>query len=148
MFTKLSILFLYQRLFHGKIFVRILWALGLFVLGYSIARIFVDVLQCVPIEADWNPLLPGAKCVNLTAELITFSSLNTVTDIIILILPIPMLWQLKIKMTQKLQLIGIFMLGGLVCVMSVVRAITLVKISHLDATCKLCSPPFSSPNTH
>ena len=39
--------------------------------------------------------------------------MNVVTDIITLSLPLPLIWRLQINKLQKLQLIGIFLLGYL-----------------------------------
>ncbi|KAI9871072.1 MAG: hypothetical protein M1830_003474 [Pleopsidium flavum] len=48
--------------------------------------------------------------------------LNVLTDFIILALPIPFLWELKASPTRKVQLFGIFGLGGCVCVFGIIRA--------------------------
>ena len=40
-------------------------------------------------------------------------SLNAVTDIGALCLPMPLLWQLHVTREKRIQLMGIFLLGGL-----------------------------------
>jgi hypothetical protein len=44
---------------------------------------------------------------------VVMGSLNVVTDIATLCLPMPLLWRLQISTERKLQLIGMFMVGGL-----------------------------------
>ena len=109
---KSSILLLYHRIFPSKRFNVILWCVGAFVLSYSLAQSAAEVFQCSPIDSLWNPKVKG-KCIDLDKVLITCSSLNIATDILILLLPLPALLKLHISTERKLQLIGIFMLGGL-----------------------------------
>ena len=41
------------------------------------------------------------------------AALNVFTDLVILILPIPIVWSLQLPKRQRLVLIGIFSLGGM-----------------------------------
>ena len=109
---KSSILLLYRRLFPGRHFHIILWCVGGFVLSYSIAQCLVEVFECSPVNSLWNPQVKG-ECIDLSSELIASSVLNVVTDVFLLVLPLPILWRLQISMKRKLELIGIFLLGGL-----------------------------------
>ena len=110
--TKLSILLFYYRIFPGPRFKVILWLVGAFVLAYSIAAAAVNLFQCVPVESVWNPAIKS-RCVNLGADLIALSSINVVTDFLILCLPMPQLWQLHTSRARKIQISGMFLLGGL-----------------------------------
>jgi hypothetical protein len=49
------------------------------------------------------------------------SAVNVITDVILLVLPIPYVWSLNAALAQRLILIGIFLLGTFVAVVSVVR---------------------------
>ena len=57
-----------------------------------------------------------------------------VTDIAILILPMHPVWHLRIPQAQKLAVMGIFLLGGFVCIASIVRLYYLDRISNSDPT--------------
>ena len=50
-------------------------------------------------------------------------------DRIIWIMPVPMLWRLRTSRTQKIVLTSIFVCGGFVCIVSIIR---LVILSHLN----------------
>lgn len=113
-FTKLAILLFYHRIFPGKIFTRILWGIGAFILAYTITSSMVNLLQCVPISANWDPTVAvAATCVDFGSELITLSTINAVTDFALLILPMPNLWRLHTNVQKKIQLMVMFALGGL-----------------------------------
>ena len=72
----------------------------------------VNLLQCLPIRADWQSSVPP-KCVNLKVELIILSPINAITDITILALPMPLIWRLHTTRSRKLQVSCTFLLGGL-----------------------------------
>ena len=110
--TKLSIILFYRRLFPVRTFVIVLWCVFAFVAAYSTTAALVNLLQCLPIGADWDPNITP-KCVNLDVELIILSSINVVTDVAILCLPMPLVWRLQTSRVRKLQVSGVFLLGGL-----------------------------------
>ena len=111
--VKTSVLYLYGRLFGvKKWFATLLLWMGIFVWAYSIAGVLVVIFQCHPINAAWNLAIRG-KCINLPLGAIVVGGINCAVDIITLCLPIPLVWQLQIKRKWKIQLIGIFLLGGL-----------------------------------
>ena len=57
----------------------------------------------------------GSSCTRIRPNIasVIMASLNVVTDILTLCLPLPFLWRLQIDMERKSQLIGVFLLGGL-----------------------------------
>ena len=110
--VKLSILLLYRRIFPVQWFTRTLFAVAVLVFSYTLAGTMTVIFQCVPVKHDWNAAVP-ATCVDFEAELISLGVINSLTDFLILFLPIPMLWKLKTSTTRKLQLTGMFGLGGL-----------------------------------
>ena len=110
--TKLSVILLYHRMFPSSRFKILLWCVGAFVGMYSFTAAMVNIFQCVPVDADWNPTIKP-RCVNLGADLIALSSIDVITDFVILALPMPYLWKLHTSRSKKIQLAGIFLLGGL-----------------------------------
>ena len=109
---KLSILFLYGRIFVQPWFKKALIALGAFVIAYSIAQIFGDIFQCVPIKSLWDPSVSG-YCINYPDLIIIMGVINIVTEIIMLVLPLPLLWRLQLSRSRKSLLTVLFTMGGL-----------------------------------
>ena len=70
------------------------------------------VFECRPVDAAWALGVPG-NCINMNVALVVMAGFNVLTDFITLGLPLPRLWQLQTSRTRKLQLMGIFLLGGL-----------------------------------
>lgn len=61
-------------------------------------------------------------------------------DLVILSLPIPMIWKLQIDSRRKAALSAMFLLGGFVCLTSILRFVALAKINIKDITCKSSLP--------
>ena len=111
--VKISVLLLYRRLFPSKMFLYVLLGVGGFVLCYTVVQGLTTFLQCIPISGAWDPAVyVKARCVALDVAFIVNASLNVLTDVTTLCLPLPFIWRLQIKKERKLQLIGIFLLGG------------------------------------
>jgi len=128
---KFSILALYHRLFPSAALFRWILALGALTLVYSIIQAICMGLQCVPLSKIWVPNEPG-YCIKIDSIYTSMAVLNLVTDILILALPIPSLWSLKLATARKVQLYGVFALGGCVCAFGVVRAVFVGTASHQD----------------
>lgn len=68
---------------------------------------------CIPFAANWNPSIPGAKCVDWT-KLYRWGILpNVFTDLGILVLPLPIVWNLQTTFRMKLGLTVTFAVGVL-----------------------------------
>lgn len=80
--------------------------------AYNLAQVFFEIFQCVPISSAWDPSETG-KCVPYGALVLAMGIVNIVTDVIMLILPMPLLWRLKVSATRKWMLMIMFSLGGL-----------------------------------
>lgn len=87
-------------------------------------------MQCSPREKSWKPELPG-HCLNGQVIQIIIGSLNAVSDFSILILPLPLVWALKLDTARKIRVMGILCIGLLACVASVVRLGYIVNILHM-----------------
>lgn len=109
--VKLSVLLLYRRLFPNRHFQVILWCVGAFILCYTIIGILVCIFECQPIEVAWEPSTKG-RCIHLSIATMFMACMNFITDFVTLLLPMPLLWRLQISKERKLQLIGIFLTGG------------------------------------
>lgn len=113
LFAKLSILFLYYRIFHvSQRFVYCVWFLGIVQVAWSIATYLVHWLECIPLQKLWNPAVNG-YCINSQAFLAAGETPNSLVDFALIGLAIWMVKPLKVKTSVKIKLSAIFMIGGL-----------------------------------
>ncbi|CAJ2511901.1 Uu.00g075260.m01.CDS01 [Anthostomella pinea] len=120
---KLSLFFQYYRLIrdiprYSFIYIVIMGIIT----SWTIAQILVLSLICIPVQGYWDPTI-SAKCLDPDSVVWVNSIGNIVTDIIVLLLPMPVAWRLNLKKGQKWGVIGIFGLGFLTCVVSIFRLV-------------------------
>lgn len=69
------------------------------------------VLMCTPEALNWDATIMNGHCGNKFAAYLAVGIGNLVTDLVIIILPMPFVWQLQLRNTQKLGIMGIFGIG-------------------------------------
>lgn len=113
---KFAILLLYQRVFDtgsnrwfGKAVKVCLVLQGIDTIIYLGLIIF----ECVPIAAVWDKSITNAKCLNLRAVALIGSISSIATDVILIILPMPVLWRLQVSRTKRIGLALIFSVASL-----------------------------------
>ena len=140
---KVSILLLYVRIFGRQRYFRFTaYGLGLFTICWSIMVILVCAFQCQPVQYIWDKSIDGT-CINALEFFVVGSTIDVVTDFAILLLPLPSVVRLQLSVFQRVSLVGIFLLGSLTCVFSLVRLVIITQQLanfDLDITCKF---PFS-----
>jgi hypothetical protein len=99
-FNKLSLLWLYRRIFKTPAFLKWSMAVILVVVAFGVAFIVVFMTQCHPVSYIWNPV-PGGGCRDLTYQEYASVSVNMAIDLAIFILPLPVLWTLQMTMRNK-----------------------------------------------
>lgn len=110
---KLAILVLYRRLFPMPTVRMIIYVLAAILVGASIANTATSLAACKPFEANYNPTLPKAKCINKESFFIWTSIPNIVTDVVMLVLPLPIVWNLHNTRRIKAALTFTFLVGSL-----------------------------------
>ncbi|KAH8886254.1 hypothetical protein GQ53DRAFT_617364, partial [Thozetella sp. PMI_491] len=123
--TKVSILLLYQRIFHNIRWLRIASRVLIGITcAYLIAMTGTAIFQCTPIERAFDKSIPGT-CINNTATWFTNSIFSAVTDFVILSLPMYPVYQLQVPRMHKIALALVFCLGIFVVITACVRMTTL-----------------------
>ena len=112
-FTKMSILLQYLTIFPTRRFRIACYVVLGFVSSYGVWTLFGNIFMCTPVAFFWNKAIPDGKCLNQFAVWFTNGAVNILQDIVILILPMPVLRNLPILKGQKRALMVMFALGGL-----------------------------------
>ncbi|KAI0834645.1 hypothetical protein F5Y06DRAFT_300499 [Hypoxylon sp. FL0890] len=132
--TKISILFFYFRLFPQRTYRIFLWVMMVFVGLTGLICSLADIFQCNPVHKAWDSHAPGT-CINRPAFFFANAGLNIFQDLVIYLLPSPILWNVHLPARQRIALIGIFVVGGFVCVTGIMRIPTLsVAVASEDPT--------------
>ncbi|KAH7029115.1 uncharacterized protein B0I36DRAFT_128433 [Microdochium trichocladiopsis] len=99
---KSSLILLYLQLF-GDVNRKFRWccyALLVYTCGYITCNMFTEFLGCQPIEKKWNQSVPG-HCINSVAANIAYGFGHMSSDLMIGILPLPMIWKMRFKTTKE-----------------------------------------------
>ena len=118
---KLSILSMYLRIFTTKPYRRSVYVLAVVLILNFIVGGLTGSLGCQPLAFFWNNSIPGGHCINITAFFRWISLPNILTDVIMLALPQPLIWTLKITRDQKIGLTLTFLTGSVGLIASAFR---------------------------
>lgn len=108
--TKASILLLYLRIFIIKPFRVVCWVMLGIILSYMTASVFVSIFQCAPLPRAWDKSIPGT-CISITMNWYANAGFSIATDVIILLMPMPIIYSLRLQRNQKVGLMVVFALG-------------------------------------
>ncbi|KAF1913236.1 hypothetical protein BDU57DRAFT_522013 [Ampelomyces quisqualis] len=133
-FVKLSILFFYRAIASHRTFRRYVNATIIFVCMYTFAAAIASAFQCETPSDSWatagylaqfdgdpKTKRPRIKCYDPIKLWVFSAAINLVSDVIIMLLPIPALLSLRVPMSKRLALIGIFSIGIMAIIASSVR---------------------------
>ncbi|KAF9728338.1 hypothetical protein PMIN04_007725 [Paraphaeosphaeria minitans] len=120
---KLNMLLLYKRVV-SVVWVKKFLLPAMIIVGISGVSIWILFASaCRPFHKLWQILPdPGKYCMPQSpAFLITVLVLNLFTDLIIILIPIPIIWPLKISLARKLGLLLMFCAGIFVMIAAILR---------------------------
>lgn len=111
--SKLSLLLLYYRVFRFGYFKRACYAAGALVGAWAVVSTVLLFILCVPLYKYWDKTVEG-HCSD-PAPVRLFNSIATIiTDVLILCLPLPQIWRLQgLRMVDRIGLSVLFALGFL-----------------------------------
>ncbi|TVY80878.1 hypothetical protein LSUE1_G005420 [Lachnellula suecica] len=125
-FPKLAILALYLRLFTIQPYQRIIYGTAAVVALTAIVCPIVSMNMCRPFEHNWNKNMAG-HCLDEVAFDRWGSFPNIVTDIVIMVVPMPIVWRLQASTRMKIGLTILFLTGSLGLATSIVRFISFFR---------------------
>ncbi|KAL2127910.1 hypothetical protein VTI74DRAFT_9998 [Chaetomium olivicolor] len=133
-FFKVALLISYLRLFKGtshSIYRRVVWVAMAAIVAGHLGCALTLVLACSPVHKSWEPSVPG-KCLAPGPSFTAYAIVTIVSDVVVAVIPIPVLLQLKVNTGKKIGLIVIFLLGLFTTLCSVFRYLQIDRIQHGD----------------
>lgn len=111
--AKLAVLWLYRRVFSPRRWSpfdnSIVFLIVLLILFYT-STTLVKIWECKPRAKVYNPKLPGT-CVDVSLLLDISGAFNTLTDFVILLLPVNAVWKMNAKLQKKIIVVLVFTFG-------------------------------------
>lgn len=112
---KLAITEFFKRLILNiwrRSYERILQFIRWFLLVTFICVVIADIVECHPTNHYWQVVPdPGGKCRQGYAQLLTMGTVNVITDLLLVVFPIPIIIRSQMSVKRKIQLVALFALS-------------------------------------
>ncbi|KAM0550239.1 hypothetical protein ACHAPJ_009088 [Fusarium lateritium] len=107
----LSLVLFYRHLSPQIWWKRCAWAIAALIICYNTAILFAVIFTCHPISKHWDARMTGGSCGHPVGIYMTTATMGIVTDLVLLIMPIPMVWGLQMPKRQKIGVIMLLFIG-------------------------------------
>lgn len=113
-FNKLSVLSLYIIITPNKKFRAVVYSLMGFVIGFTLAYVLVQILDCNPVQGQWDlRLFQTTQCIDsAVSPMQILSVINILVDLAVVVLPIPVILPLPLSKKDKASCLLLFAAGG------------------------------------
>ncbi|KAF5632554.1 clock-controlled 8 (ccg-8) [Fusarium tjaetaba] len=106
----------------------LIWALLVAYIPIQILRI----VNCYPIRTYWDPDVRNARCLNQRKIFFSDLSLSIVTDLVILLIPIPLTWKLRMSIGKRIKIVLLLGAGGIATALTLFRVAKAVDFLNSD----------------
>ncbi|CAI4218965.1 unnamed protein product [Parascedosporium putredinis] len=125
---KTSVAILLLRIPLGRCWAAFCWSMIALQAAYGIGNTVYLLLQCRPIEANWEPadLAGRGGCLPVSAMVAASnagSAVNISTDVLLSLAPAAVIWRLRAARREKLLTAALMCLGLLAAVSSIVKTV-------------------------
>ncbi|KAF8246192.1 hypothetical protein K440DRAFT_662286 [Wilcoxina mikolae CBS 423.85] len=132
--VKCAIIALYHRLATQKQHKMLLKVIGAVVLGHGIAATITTAHMCDPVAIIWQPSFP-IGCINILDFNYFNATFHILTDLMLAVIPIPILKGLQINRRKKIGLVIVFAVGALTILGTIARQVTnAIALNNMDFT--------------
>lgn len=112
-FTKLSLLIVYLRLSPQTWFRVAAWFSIVIVILYTCVITLLMLFRCHPVRRAFDPKIQTGHCLDAGILYMATAVSNILTDVMIFLLPSPMILKLRIGTSLKVAAIAVFGFGSL-----------------------------------
>lgn len=142
---KITILLLYHQIFGTAYpwFRKVNFVVLALNIMTMISMFLVSVLQCVPPSGYWDRSV-DATCVDGNAFNWGQAVINTIMDFIILLMPLPIIWNMQTTRRRKIHIWLLFGLGSATCIVSLLRIILYKNMNPYDINYTFVPPTIAT----
>ncbi|KAF2150295.1 hypothetical protein K461DRAFT_295589 [Myriangium duriaei CBS 260.36] len=124
---KLAILVFYARIFVYNVQRMVTYVLMGFIISWSIAASLTAVFSCSPIKYFWDKSIVDGTCINIRHFWGYGCIPNIIADFVMLLLPLPMVWELQADIKVKAGLTVTLLTGSVGMVGGIIRTVEFIQ---------------------
>ncbi|KUJ17954.1 uncharacterized protein LY89DRAFT_683928 [Mollisia scopiformis] len=118
----------YLRIFHvSRGFRTSVYVMGAYVFCWWISVLLVTIFQCLPVGPVHTL---DSKCIDVLKFFRVAAVTNVISDVIIILMPIPVVLKLQLPIGQKIAVVAIFCTSSLVIVAGIGRTVAYFSVAH------------------
>ncbi|KAI0424816.1 hypothetical protein F5Y09DRAFT_347330 [Xylaria sp. FL1042] len=136
---KLSILALYRSIFPSVRFHHAVTAIASLVVAWTVAALILGLTYWVPVESLWDPSVLRIHYQPENVIQLVIISVHIGVEILIFFLPVLPVLKLQASAEKKRLILITFAVGGVGCIVSIVRIPVWVLSEDVDLSCTLTS---------
>lgn len=136
--TKVTLLLLIARVFAVRR--GVVLGLRIFIVVLLLAYLPIQLMKmavCLPIRTYWlgEESVPGGSCLPQRSLFLSDLTLAIITDFIVLLVPVPLTWSLRVSRYKKMKIVALLGAGGAATAVTVYRMYTVVDfLNTADVT--------------
>ncbi|KAF3019292.1 hypothetical protein E8E14_007980 [Neopestalotiopsis sp. 37M] len=133
--SKLSVLAMYMTLMPVHRMIIAVRCVGVFVILYNFSGFITGLAICRPYSKnyDWQGTVKG-ECGDVKVYYEWLSAINVVSDVVILLLPLPFVYKLQMAFKKKMVLFSMFSIGFMTCAVTIYRQTLLPSLDNANPT--------------
>lgn len=129
---KISVLLAYRRIFRGKAFNIVSLCMIVICTLLALAFLITSALQCH--VRNWSLKYVAwshrRHCIQAATSWSGYAISDVITDLIILLIPLPLIWQLQLTTSKKVSVLMVFLLGSFSTAVGVVRMAVILYFTY------------------
>lgn len=137
-FTKLSLLCIYLQLSPQRCFRLATWLSIVLVALYTVVIAVIMLFHCSPVRKAFDLRIQTGACLDAGILYMATAVSNILTDVMLFLLPTPMVLRLEMDRAQKMGAIAIFGIA------SATVATSIVRLVYLPATLRSIDPSWDA----
>ncbi|OAA46675.1 Pth11-like protein [Beauveria brongniartii RCEF 3172] len=137
-FTKLSLLCIYLQLSPQRCFRLVTWLSIVLVALYTVTIAVIMLFHCSPVRKAFDLRIQTGACLDAGILYMATAVSNILTDVMLFLLPTPMVLRLEMDRAQKMGAIAIFGIA------SATVATSIVRLVYLPATLRSTDPSWDA----
>lgn len=111
-FSKMSLVIFYRKLSPQTWWKWCVYGAFFFVAAYNAAILLATIFGCRPFKKGWDVTVVEGSCIDRAVLYMCTAALGIASDLLLLIMPIPMIVRLQMPSRQKIGLIILFAVGS------------------------------------